>query len=45
MLYRSAPREVCYLFSWSRVWGFSTASSVADFAVSLNSVSVSSSIL
>ena len=33
------------LFSWSRVWGLSIASSVADFVVSLHSVSVSSSIL
>ena len=28
------------LFDWSRVWGFSTATCVADFIVSLNSVSV-----
>ena len=33
------------LFSWSRVWGLSIASSVVDFVVSLHSVSVSSSIL
>jgi hypothetical protein len=33
------------LFDWSRVWGFSTANSVADFIVSLSSVSVSPSIL
>ena len=33
------------LFDWSRVWGFSTANNVADFIVSLSSVSVSPSIL
>ena len=31
------------LFDWSRVWGFSTANCVADFIVSLNSMSVSAS--
>ena len=31
------------LFDWSRVWGFSTANCVADFIVSLNSMSVSDS--
>ena len=29
------------LFDWSRVWGFSTANTVADFIVSLSSVSAS----
>ncbi len=33
------------LFDWSRVWGFSTASSVAVFIVSLNSVSASHALL
>ena len=33
------------LFDWSRVWGISTASSVADFIVSLNSVSASHAFL
>ena len=33
------------LFDWLRVWGFSTANNVADFIVSLSSVSVSLYIL
>uniref|UniRef100_A0A2N9GN59 Reverse transcriptase domain-containing protein n=1 Tax=Fagus sylvatica TaxID=28930 RepID=A0A2N9GN59_FAGSY len=33
------------LFDWSRVWGFTTAASVADFLVSLSFVSDSHSIL
>ena len=33
------------LFDWSRVWGFSTASNVADFIVSLNSISASHAFL
>ena len=33
------------LFDWARAWGFSTANCVADFVVSLNSDSVSSTLL
>ena len=36
---------VSSLFDWSRVWGFTTAVSVADFIVSLSFVSASHSIL
>jgi hypothetical protein len=33
---------VNFLYDWSRIWGFTTANTVSEFAVSLHSVSISS---